>query len=168
MSDYDFSEVGKARRRVITTLDDYGCTVDEFCVMFGVKESAFYRYAKDTRLKFRPTEILMPTTWAADKPPRPVPMTPADALEIATVTLLRANTPVAVIVEALRGKVSKSSVYRMRTQSWWGVSSPAERRMLCRHLPSLPDWRYKSPVEKRREARWRRERWVTRARGKVD
>ncbi len=166
----DKTRVDKARRYAINVLDAYGCTVAEFRAMFAVSEATFHRYADGVRLKRRPTELPRftnsytdPSTW-----PVPVPMEAADALEIATIALLRAaeRFTISEIVVALN--VNKTFVYDENKALWArrGNRSPAETRMSCRYLFLWEVVRAR-PVERRRDARWRRERWVTRARGMV-
>lgn len=153
MYQYDSSRVGMARRQAIEALDEYDCTVAECCGMFDASPATFHRYADGVRLRRRPTV------------PDVLPMTPKDATELATIALLRARFTATEIVEALR-RTSKSAVYRQweALKARRGDLSPAEARMLPRHLPSQPGYGDERPVEKRRAARWRRERWVTRGR----
>lgn len=150
--EFDASRIGKARRKAISVLDEYQCTTAELRAMFGVSKATFHRYADGVRLLRRPTEVK-------------VPMSTADAREIATVALLRAGFTTTEIVEALH--TSKSAVSRRR-QAWLEHHhfSPAERRMQRRYRPSYPRYRYQSPAERRWEAGQRRKRWVTRSRGR--
>jgi hypothetical protein len=157
----------EARRLAIATLDGYGCTVPEFCEIFKISEATFHRDASGIRLRPRPTEPILSMGLFEIEPPSPVPMTPIDGLEIAALVLLGAGYEVPVIVEALRGRTSKSSVYRLRT---WRLTSRQERseaqlRMIRRHLASWPDYGYLRPEERRLEAQLKSERWVTRGRG---
>lgn len=94
------------------------------------------------------------------------PMSAADALEIATIALIKSRSKFSVpeIVEALR-KTSKSAVYRhiKAYVKRLGDLSPAEQRWRRQHLPShLTD--YMSPAEKARDAERRYRRWTSRPR----
>jgi hypothetical protein len=168
--------VQEARRDAIRALDEYGCTVAELRAAFGVSESAFHVYAEGTRASPRPAKPQVARIRPGeeeDEIPEILPMTPADAIEIATVALLKRGYPVSAIVEALR-KTSRSQVYRLR-EAWITACgghpsafcrklSPAQYRMHRRHIPSWPDID-SSPPGRRRMAKRRRMRWVTRNRG---
>lgn len=166
---FDFSRISKARREAVAALDDYGCTVAELCAMFRVTESTFHRYADGVRLRRRPSRRFFPgcrserryNKDAQDDPPMPR----SDALEIATIALIRSRSRFSVseIVTAL--KTSKSAVYRQQKAHLkrLGDLSPVEQRWLHRHLPShLTD--YLSPAERAREAERHHRRWVSRPR----
>ena len=156
-----------ARRRAIEALDGYACTVAEQCAMFDISEATFHRYADGVRLRRRLTKIHVPG--CADEPGWPPaaaeqPMPPEDALEIATIALIRGGFRVGEIIEALK-KTSQSAVYRQRKAylARKGASSSTETRWHYRHLPShITD--YKSPVERARDAERRFRCWVSRPR----
>jgi hypothetical protein len=169
-SQYDFSRIGIARREAIRALDDYGCTIIEQLAVFGVKEATFHRYADGVRFRRRPSRIFYPG--CADDPecdgdkPDELPIPRADALEIATIALIKSRSGFSVdeIVRALR-KTSNSAAYRQRKAyiERLGDLSEVEKRCSKRHLPShLTD--HQSAAEKARERERRYRRWVTRAR----
>ena len=169
-SQYDFSRIGIARRETISALDEYGCTLAEQRAVFGITEATFHRYADGVRLRRRPSRIFYPgctddSEYDRGKPDEP-PIPRADALEIATIALIRSRSLFSVeeIVKALR-KTSKSAVYRQRKayNERLGDLSEVETRWRHRHLPSrLTD--YLSPAEKARETERHHRRWVTRPR----
>jgi DNA invertase Pin-like site-specific DNA recombinase len=182
LSEYDTSRIGTARREAIQALDEYQCTVSEQCRAFGISPATFHRYANGVRLRRRSVKPLIPgcriekTSGGGGWPTvlgmndgvtlekEPV-MSADDALEIATVALIRSRRgfSVAEIVEALG--TSKSAVYRQKAayKERLGDLSPAQDRWFPRHLPSnLTD--FLSHPEKALEAERRHRRWVHRAR----
>lgn len=178
---FDCSRVGRARREAVRELDAYGCTVAEQRAAFGISDATFHRWARDVRLRRRPGKPFTPGCFefapgavaaglsaklrrgldAARKLEEPADegMPASDALEIATLALLRSREgySVAEIVEAL--STSKSAVYRLKE-----APSGAKTRWHRRHIPSHG---YLSPPEKRRETVRKNARWKTRARSSM-
>ena len=136
-------------------LDDYECSTAEIIAMFGCSQATFHRYDQDVRLARRPA-----------RPGRRHEMSPADAREIAIITLIRANFSMAEIAEAI--DVSPATVYRRRElyHARLGDTSPAERRHIYRYLKGqiIDD---RSFHQRRIDARRRQLRWRRRSRSKI-
>ena len=142
--------------------------------MFGITEATFHRYADGVRCRRRPSRIFYPgcaddAQYDRDKPEEP-PIPRSDALELATIALIKSRYQFTVeeIVTALR-KTSKSAVYRQRKthKERRGDLSEVQNRWSKRHLPShLTNHQSRAEMAREKERRFRC--WVTPARKQSD